>query len=199
MSYLLVRRDQGGALLTDGWRVPASEVAEVRRAAELAAELERRTAGLEARARRAEDEGRQAGYAAGLAEGRRSGAAAVASALEALIGEVRTDRDALRAELGRLSLEVVRHVAQELGPQAVLEAVAERAVREVLSEAPLKVRVAPPAVLGVRRRLQSVSADVEVVSDLGVGEGECVVTSRHGSTHAGLVVQLAALERAFGA
>lgn len=197
MSYVVVHGGPEGALLARGWRVPAAEVAQLRDGAALLAEAERTGAAVQARVEAAEAEARREGYAAGVEEGRRAAAVAAADSLSALTREVRAVAATTRDALGRLSLEVVRRIAAEVGPQTMLEAVAEKTVREVLSEQPLVVRVAPAAAPGVAQRLWPLNAELEVVGDAAVGEGECVVVSRHGSTHAGLAVQLAALDRAF--
>ena len=197
MSYVVVQGAKDVALLASGWRIPAADVARLTDATALTTDLARRAEAVEARARLAEERGRDAGYKAGLEEGRRAGAADAQQALADLIKDTRAAQATLRAELGRLSLEVTRRVASDLGPQAMLEAVTERAVREVLADQPLIVRVAPGAAPGVAQRLWPLNAEVEVAPDPTVGEGDCVIVSRQGSAHAGLMVQLAALERAF--
>lgn len=197
MSFVLVRGAGGSALLSDGWRIPAAEVARLRTAVEAADALDADRAGAAERLAAEREQARAEGYAAGLEEGRRAGAAEAARTLAALVREVRGHAADTRADLGRLALDVVRRVAAEVGPQAMLEAVAERAVREVLAEQPLVVRVAPAAAPGVAARLWPLNAEVEVEADPSVAEGDCVVASRSGAAHAGLEVQLSALDRAF--
>ena len=195
MSFHLLRG--GEALASDGWRVPAAEAGPFLSAVALVDALRARSAETEARVAAAEEEGRRRGFAAGEAEGRAAALQEGADAAARIVAEVRAGRVETGDQLGRLALEVVRRISVDLGPQATLEAVAERAVREVLADQPLVVRVAAAAAPGVARRLWPMNAEVEVVADASLGEGECVVVSRRGSTRAGLAVQLAALERAF--
>ncbi len=197
MSFHLFRG--GEALAVDGWRVPAAETGPFHDAVALVDALRARSAQAEARLAAAEEEARRRGFAAGQAEGRAAALQDGADAAARIAAEVRADRAETRDQLGRLALEVVRRISVDLGPQATLEAVAERAVREVLADQPLVVRVAEAAAPGVARRLWPMNAEVEVVADAALAEGECVVVSRRGSTRAGLAVQLDALERAFAA
>ena len=197
MSFVLVKGAGGSALLSDAWRIPAAEVAPLRTALEAAHALDADRADAADRLAVEREHARADGYAAGLEEGRRAGGAAAAQSLAALVREVRAQSQAARAELGRVALEVVRRIAAEIGPQTMLEAVAERAVRDTLSQQPLVVRVAETAAPGVAARLWPLNAEVEVIADPAVAEGDCVIASRSGAAHAGLEVQLSALERAF--
>lgn len=195
MSFTLLRG--GEALAVNGWRIPAADVARLRDALALTDALRERSASADARIAAAEAEGRRQGFEAGHAEGRAAALQDGAARAVQLSTEVRAAQSDMRDQLGRLALEVVRRISVDLGTQATLEAVAERAVREVLSDQPLVVHVPEDAASGVSRRLWPMNAEVEVVADAALGEGECVVVSRRGSTRAGLTVQLAALERAF--
>lgn len=196
MSFTVFATDAGALIAAQGWRVPAAEVPALRDAAALLATL-RTDAASAAQAHAVEAEAaREAGRLQGWEAGRREAAAAAAQAVAELVRETREARTALERRLGALSLEVVRRVAGELGPAAVLQAVAERAAREVLADAPLSVRVSPAATGGVARRLAALP-EVEVTADPSLGPDDCVVSSRRGAAHAGLELQLQALERAF--
>ncbi len=197
MSFILLGEAGAPAVLGSGWRIPAADVRRLPDALGLAAELrtlrDRAQGDLDA----AREEAREQGRREGREEGRREAAEAVAAQAASLSRDVGGELSALRARLGALSLDVVRRVAGEFGTQATVEAVAERAVREVLSDAPLVVRVAPEASAGVGHRLAAFSESVEVAPDPSLAGGDCVVVSRRGAAHAGLEVQLAALHRAF--
>ena len=197
MTFVLLDTPAGAHVFGAGWRIPAADVGALPDALGLAAELRRLREGAAADVARAREEARDQGREEGLRAGRRAAAEAAARDAAALAKGLADDMAALRARLGALSLDVVRRVAGDLGSQAMLEAVAERAVREVMADAPLVVRVAPAASDGVGRRLQPLSAEVEVVADPSLADGDCVVVSRRGAAHAGVEVQLAALARAF--
>lgn len=195
MSFVLLRG--GEAVAFDGWRIPAADAAHLPDILALSDALRDRAASAQARRDDAEAQARERGFAAGREEGRVAALREGADAAARLAAEVQAAQAEVRDQLGRLALDVVRRISVDLGTQATLEAVAERAVREVLSDQPLVVRVAEEAAPGVARRLYPINAEVEVVADAALREGECVVVSRRGSTRAGLAVQLAALERAF--
>jgi type III secretion protein L len=196
MATTLLASGPDFALLTNDWRIRREDVRAVTEAGALLSAAAARATAADRLASNAEARARQQGYVDGLAEGRAAGAAEAARAVAALAVEVRRHQTDQRERLGALSLDVVRRVAAELGPQAVLEAVVERAVRDVVADQPLAVHVPPESAGGVAERLSNLS-EVEVLSDPHVASGEAVVVSAQGSAHAGLELQLALLERAF--
>ncbi len=199
MVMTLLSSGPGFAAFTDRWRIPKADVQRLRDAGQLLAAASDRANRAEARAADQEAQARQRGYEAGLREGRAAGAAEAAHALTAVVREVRAGQNELKESLGALSLDVVRRGAPRLGPQAVLEALVEQAVREILSDQPLSVHAAPDAAAGLAARLWPLNAEIEVVADAQVPDGACVIVTPRGSAHVGLELQLAALERAFQA
>ena len=192
---LVTARDS--AALTDGWRVPREQVRPMREALALLRESDRRltraTAEIEARRAAAE----QSGYDQGRADGERRAAAEVAQALAALTERAERERAELRARVGELALEVVRRVAGDLDPAAFVPAMMERAVRDVLPDQPMRVRVARAVAPAVEARLWAINAAIEVVPDDQLGPLDGVLETANGRVQAGLEDQLSALARAF--
>lgn len=198
MTLTVIAAGEGVAALTDNWRIPRRQVQPMRDGLALLRESDRRlaTALTETEASRAK--ARLEGFAVGRAEGARLAADEAAGALACLAAEGERELAALRADVGRLALEVVRRVAGDLDPAAFLPAMVERAVREVLPDQPLQVRIAPGATGAVETRLWAINAAIEVVADDRLGPLDCVLETANGRVQAGLDAQLAALERAFG-
>ena len=107
------------------------------------------------------------------------------------------ERDRLRGQAATLALEIVRRIAVDLGPDATVAALAERAVRDLLPEEPIRVRVAAERVGAVSARLWPIHGRVEVAAEPGLDPDECLIDTPSGHVRAGLAVQLAALEKAF--
>ena len=192
---LVTARDT--AALTDGWRVPREQVRPMREALALLRESDRRltraTAEIEARRAAAE----QSGYDQGRADGERRAAAEAAQALAAFTERTERERAELRARVGDLALEVVRRVAGDLDPTAFVPAMMERAVRDVLPDQPMRVRVARAVAPTVEARLWAINAAIEVVPDDQLGPLDGVLETANGRVQAGLEDQLSALARAF--
>lgn len=192
MTYLLLSSGPSGALLTDQPVIRREEVSAVQDAAELTATLDaHRQAVREAAYREGFDQGRAEGVAAAAAE--------AALALTQVHAALERERERLRGAAGTLALDIVRRIAAGLAPEEVLGALAEQAARDLLPEEPIRVRVAPDAAGAVQRRLWPLDARIEVVSDGDLPAGDCVLDTPSGRTHAGLEVQLRALETAFAA
>lgn len=197
MSYVLIASGEGATLLADRWRVPRDEIALLTRASDVLREAETRSSRIATECAAAAAEAHEQGFQAGRREGLASARTEVAQKLIAWEAQARLERSALRESAGALALDVVRRITVALGPDATVQALAERAVREVVAEQPLTVRVAPAAVGGVERRLWPLNAVVQVTADPALAPTECTVETPGGRIDAGLEVQLAALERAF--
>jgi len=192
MSYLLLAAAPSSVLLTDDPILRREDVAHLAQATEIVAGLEaHRQAAREA----AIADGFAQGHAAGLAKAARETAETLAGVHNALQAE----RTRLRASSAALALDIVRRIAAGLAPEEVLAALAEQAARDLLPEEPIGVRVAPGAVGAVSRRLWPIGARIEVQGDPDLPEGDCVLDTPSGRTHAGLEVQLGALETVFAA
>lgn len=196
MSYLLIHQ---GALATAharGGIIPAAEVGALRSAVELLAKAERVAAWVAGDKAAAEDSGRAEGREAGLAEGRAAAAAELGAELTRLSAEAAAERARVRADIGRLALEVVRRIAGEVGSEAVVSGLAAAALERLLPDAPVVLRVPPAAAGAVEARVSGRFA-VTVIAEPGLAADECVIETAQGRVQAGLEVQLAALTRAW--
>lgn len=199
MSFVLIASGPSFAALAETPVVPREQVRPLADAAALLAEAEARLAAVDAAVEAARVEAEARGFAAGLAQGRAEAAAETARRLVELDAGTERERAAVRAGVGRLALDVVRRITAELGPEATVAALAQRAVREVLPEQPLVVRVRPEAVGETAARLWPLGAAIEVQGDEALGPTDCVLETPGGRTLASLDVQLAALETLFAA
>lgn len=191
MTYVLLASAPTATLLTERPIIPAGDVARVADAAELLATIE---AHREAVGRAAHVQG----FEAGRAEGLERAAAQVAELLAETHRVLDAERERLRRQAAALALDIVRRIAADLGPDATVAALAERAVRDLLPEEPIRVRVAAERVGTVSARLWPIHERVEVLAEPGLGPDECLIDTPSGHVRAGLAVQLAALEKAFG-
>lgn len=190
MSYVLLASAPTATLLSDRAIIPAADVARLSTAAELLETLE---AHRDAVGRAARAEGFETGKAEGLDRAAAHTAETIAEAHRVLDAE----RERLRGQAAGLALEIVRRIAAELGPDATVAALAERAVRDLLPQEPIRVRVAAERVGSVSARLWPIHERVEVTAEPGLGPDECLIDTPSGHVRAGLAVQLAALEKAF--
>jgi type III secretion protein L len=190
MSYLLLASAPSAVLLTDDPILRREDVARLNDAAEV-------VAGLEAHRQAARDAAAAEGFAQGHAEGAAKAAREAAETLAGVHAALQAERARLRASSAALALDIVRRIAAGLAPEEVLAALAEQAARALLPEEPIGVRVAPDAVGAVSRRLWPIGARIEVHGDPDLPAGDCVLDTPSGRTHAGLEVQLKALETVF--
>lgn len=192
MTYLLLSSGPSGALLTDQPVIRREDVEAVRDAAEL-------TAALDALRQAARETAQREGFEQGRAEGAAAAAREAAQTLAQVHAALESERERLRAAAGALAIDIVRRIAAGLAPEEVLAALAEQAARDLLPEEPIRVRVAPEAAGAVERRLWPLEARIEVTADPDLAAGDCVLDTPSGRTHAGLDVQLRALEAVFAA
>ena len=197
MSFVLVASGTSFAALADRPVVKRDQVRPLRDAAALLAEAESRLGSVDDLRSATRAEAEADGYAAGLAAGREAAALEAAAGLKVLQTALKEERERLRASVGRLALDVVRRIAAELGPDATVAALAQRAVREVLPEQPLTVRVHPDCAGTVSARLWPLGATIEVQGDPALSATDCVLETPQGKTVASLETQLSALERLF--
>jgi len=198
LTLTVVSAGEGVAALTDSWRIPRDQVRQMRDGLAMLQEGDRRLAAALSEVELSRASARRAGFEQGRAEGLREASDEAAAILARLAAEAGREREILRDSIGRLALEVVRRVAGELDSNAFMPALVERAVRDVLPDQPLRVRVAPGAAPSVETRLWAINAAIEVVPDDQLAELDCVLETASGRVQAGLEAQLVALERAFG-
>lgn len=197
MTVTVIAAGEGVAALTDSWRIPHEQVQAMRDGLSLLRESDRRLASSLTEIEFKKASARRAGFALGREEGRRLAADETAAALAMLGAENAREIAALQDSIGRLALDVVRRVAGDLDAALLLPALVDRAVREVLPDQPVSVRVPPHLVGLVEARLFPINGAIEVVGDPDLTELDCVLETANGRVQAGLEAQLTALERAF--
>lgn len=196
MTYLLIHN---GALATAharGGVIHAAEAGALRSAAELLQVAEALSSGIAAQAAAAREAASAAGFAAGLAEGRAAAAAEHGAALTRLAAETAGEHQRLRAETGALALEVVRRIAGEVGPEAIVSGLAVTALDRLLPDAAVIVRVPHAAATAVEARLRG-RFEATIIGDADLAPTDCIIKTGEGRVQAGLETQLAALERAW--
>lgn len=197
MLYLIAA-NRAATLAVDDAVVHAAAVAPLRDAAAMLRSVEAMQDAVAGDCAASVERATADGFAAGEAQGRTAAAAEAAQALFDLNVRAAAERQAMRAEVSGLAIEVVRRIASGLGNDATVAALAERAARDLAPDAVAVVRVAPDAVQATTDRLRAFSG-LTVVGDAARGPTDCIIETPLGASHAGLDVQLAAVERAWGA
>ena len=196
MTLYLLAANRAGTLATDDPVIAAADVGAVNDMAAAVARAGALRDDMAARVAETADEAATAARAAGHAEGLAAAAAEVQAELFALTLRAAAERSRVRAEVTMIALEVVRRIAAEIGEPKVVAGLAERAAAALLPDEVATVRVPAAALAAVADRLQR-HAGLTVVADATLEPNGCVVTTALGSSHAGLDLQLAAVERAW--
>lgn len=198
MTLYLLHADRLATLASYDPVIPAAEVTPLRDATAALAAASATADEAEARTVGAIAEGRTAGHAEGYAAGLAAGEADARATLFDLSVRAAADRQQAKADVSRLALEVVRRIATDVGEPALVAGLAERAVATLLPDGVATVRVADTAVETVASRLAA-HPGLTVVGDPALGATECMVETPLGISHAGLEIQLAAINRAWAA
>jgi flagellar biosynthesis/type III secretory pathway protein FliH len=199
MSRLTLFRSPEFSLVANRALIKRDEVSAVddtvgmlRRVARLREALDAECDALRARAA---EEGR----AQGLAEVRTEFAQAVAAATASADLSLAREQAAMQARVVHLAMAVVERIAGQLGPVAMVGAIAARALEELEPTATIRVRVAADLVDAVRQGLVSDHPRVQVLPGDGLGAFDCEIDTGGGLIEAGLPVQLAAVRAALAA
>ena len=198
MSLYLITADSMSTLATDDPIISASSVGPLRDAAAALAGATALRGAAAADAAAAAADGHTAGLAAGYGEGRAAAMAEVSAELLALTGRADADRARLRNDVSQLALEVVRRIAGEIGEADTVAALAGRAAADLLPDAIATVRVRPEALDATASRLAG-NRGLTIIADPALAFGDCLIETPLGISHAGLDIQLAAVERAWSA
>ncbi|TCP34363.1 FliH/SctL family protein [Sphingomonas sp. BK235] len=196
MSFTLLHADRLTTLLAESPIVRAEAIAPLRDSLALLAATRALHDGQAATVADAADAARRAAHDIGYREGRAAGEASAAALLATLAARDRARAEARAHEIARLALEVVRRVADGLGPADLVAALAARAAEAVADPGDMVVRVAPIAVAATERRLAD-RAGLRVEADPALAPGDCEIETPLGRARAGLEVQLAQIARAW--
>lgn len=197
MLYLIAA-SRAGTLASGDPVVPAAAVAPLREAATILDAAGRLHAEVESDCAASVAAASATGFAAGHAAGLQAASAEAAKSLFDLNLRAADERRTMRAEISGLALGVVRRIAGNLGDEALVAALAERAAQDLAPDVVAAVRVAPAAVGATVERLRGYPG-LTVVGDATLAATDCVIETPLGASHAGLDVQLAAVERAWDA
>lgn len=199
MSYLLWQHDQAAAVGSTRLVFRAAEVPLVADALALCDRLNAEQAAAAERIATAAGAAREAGYAKGYNEGRSEGRERIAATLIALHETVTREREALRASVAGLALEVVRRIAGQLDSVDVITALAATAARDLMPADVLSLLVHASKVEAVRARLtvKAPALHCEIRGDTNVVPDACHLATKHGSIDASLAAQLERIEAAW--
>ena len=193
MSYIVLHADRLATALADDSVVPADELRVLNGAIALFGEASALRAEIGKQAEAARAEAHAAGHAAGRAEGLEAAAAEVRAELFRLAMRDGEERRARQKEVAALALEVVRRIAGEVGADAFVAGLAERATAALAPDTVATVCVAPAQVEAVAARLAQ-RPGLTVEADATLAADDCVVETALGRAHAGLETQLAQIE-----
>lgn len=181
MNAFLLHAD--GALLRSG--KPLLKAADAVALTEAIAVLEAARTQAEARAKAAERDGFSAGEAAGRS--------AFAEAITALASAEDVYRARQEAEVARLALAALRHIAGNIADGEMTAALARRAAQAVVGRGPVAISVAPAMVACVETGLGPTEA--VVTGDPALAPTQCRITAPDGQIVADLATQLAEIEQ----
>ncbi|PIF28174.1 flagellar assembly protein FliH [Acidovorax sp. 56] len=141
----------------------------------------------------AKERGYLAGYEAGKAIALEESAQKLSQSLHDLSRQLQDQRDELRDALVKLASGLVRCMAAEIAPEQVVTALAVRALEQVVPPQPVRLRLPPSLMEGVRAQLslRELPLSVQCLPDPTLEGLTCVVESQAGALLAGLDDMLA--------
>ncbi|MCX7272492.1 MAG: hypothetical protein NTV19_04680 [Burkholderiales bacterium] len=174
----LIKRDQVSAV--------DEAVGMLRRIGDLREALDAECEALRTRAQRQ-------GYDQGMAQARRDADQALGRAIGRLDEALAAERALMQARVVSLAMSIVDRIAGDLGPAAMVGAMASRALTELDPVEPVRVRVAPDLVDAVGAHLRSGHPRVQVIAGEALGRFDCEIDTGSGLLETGLPVQLEAI------
>jgi type III secretion protein L len=205
MTRLVLARAAGLALEVDEPIVAAEALPAVGDAVTTLRRLETLRADLLRRGRQRLERARRDGLQQGREQAERDASLRLAGSLAELDATLRAERTAREAAVVELALAVVARIAGELGDAAVVAALARRALADLDTESPVRLRVHPSVAAAVTAApaAQAGPPVLEVLADPALRPLDCEIDSIDGVVEVGLEVQLdavrAALSRTPGA
>lgn len=196
MTYLILHADAAITALTDDPIVAASDVPTFASALALLTRAGALYDDSARRAAKADEAGHAEGFERGRQEGRAAAEAETRAELFRLVVRDAEQRATRRDEIATLAIEVVRRIAADIGEEAFVAAIADRATASLAADTAAIVKVAPRDAEAVRARLSERSA-LAVEADATLAPGDCIVETPLGRTHAGLETQLAQIDKAW--
>lgn len=147
--------------------------------------------------------GYDAGYEKGQAEGYEAALEHIAVKLVVLAKEANASRDQLEDSAGNIAIRIVEKIASDLGEKETIAALARSAAKDMVSREPVILRVHPNNLSYMEEQVlqpeHSTAGIIDVVSDPGLSEKDCVLETEFGQIKADLETQLKVLaERMYG-
>lgn len=138
------------------------------------------------------------GHAEGLASGRAAAQAETDAIAVHLELTARRELDALADMIGTLALEVVRRIAETIGPEQFVAALARQTAEALLTETRARLRVHASVAGAVSKALEHKPL-IAVMADPLLAPTDCVFETDRGAIIASLNNQLDAIDRSWGA
>lgn len=202
-AFIVLHADPQLSLATDRLLLPPEQAPALADALALAKALAQLRDEEAARVQAAVAAGRAAGYAEGQALGHAQGVQQAAAVLATTVRQLDTRATAEAAELQQqvvaLALLVVRRIAAELAPEAVLAALARQAFEHLAVDAaagapPCQLRLHPVLLPAVQAQLAGQHPGLRVIADDSLAPLDCVLDTPGGRLLAGLETQLARVQ-----
>ncbi len=161
--------------------------------------------GLEIQVKQSERQGYATGFEKGRLLGHEKAQAEVSQLMALLARKAADDKLELRNSVALLSMQVVRKIAEALGPEETVAALVETAARQLLSGETMTISVHPSAMESVKHKMHLLKKEtgntawIKVCSDNSLGRFDCLLKTGFGTTVASLDQQLNSLEKALRA
>jgi|GEM_PF-1038147 len=217
MSFVTLVNKGELSLSTDQLVIPATEVNALTNAIDVCDQLHMLLSTRKERLLEAEKQGFDEGFKQGLEEGLENGRADVAEQLSLIHAKAAGQQDKMKQSVVTLAMQVVRKIADDIGPANMVAAMAKKAVDELVSHSLLILHVHPCAVDAVKSRLNIAEHDshdeptttdkidvaanssaralhIEVRSEASLSAQDCLIETEFGTTVASLDEQLRCLD-----
>jgi len=129
----------------------------------------------------------------GFAAGKAAGQVEFSKAIAALVAAEAEYRKTQEAEVARLALAALRHIAGSIADEQMTAALARRAIQSLTGRGAIEITVAPEMVSQVEEDLGALQA--VVTGDSRLKPTQCRITAPDGQVVADLDTQLAAIEQ----
>jgi flagellar biosynthesis/type III secretory pathway protein FliH len=142
---------------------------------------------------------RNEGFSIGLAEGQAAASAEAERAIADVLHSWRGFQDELRSQVGDLALAIVRQLAGELGEDLLVQRLAVQALKQLIQDPPLVIRLHPDRVANAVCWTSRSEPPLQVIADASVERDGCILETPRSRVRTGVRLNLEAVERAFAA
>jgi flagellar biosynthesis/type III secretory pathway protein FliH len=190
-------------LVMDDLVIPAADVAHFVSFSDASEAVSRLGTTMQSRIEAAEKTGFEKGFGMGRTQGLEKAGAEVSQHLLMLQEKAARQERRMQDSVAQLAVQIVRKIAENLGPAETVAALAATASRELLTGGWLVVQVHPSVLEIVEANLAYLQNDPEIVcrveirADESLKPFDCLLETEFGTTVAGLDGQLESLEKIF--